>query len=1503
MTSITNLFHPLIRKWFFDSFCCPTDIQEQAWPLIAKKKNVLITAPTGSGKTLTAFLWSINQLVTGNLPLGETSVLYVSPLKALNNDIQRNLNQPLREIKSIFEEEGKSFPDIRVLTRSGDTSQADRRKMIRHPPQILITTPESLNLMLSSQSGKEMLYHLSAVILDEIHAVVGNKRGVHLITAVDRLVRLSGEFLRISLSATIKEPEVVAAFVGGYRIQGRGPDPRYIKRPVEIIQSNIQKEYKICVRFPERKEDPADSSIWDSLAKEFKEIVEKNRSTLLFTNGRRLCEKMTYKMNKLSGHPLAYSHHGSLSKQLRQNVEQNLKKGDLKAIVATSSLEMGIDIGDLDEVILIQSPPSVSSAVQRIGRAGHHVNSVSRGTLYSAHPQDLIASAVLAKAVDEQDIEPLHPVLCPLDVLAQVLVSMTGLEIWDMDELYTLMKTSYPYRHLTRQQYDLVLNMLAGRYSDTRIRELKPRVSIDRLDNTVQGKKGALLALYTSGGTIPDRGYFQLRHHETNARIGELDEEYVWEAKIGQIVTVGTQNWKIMRITHNDVFAVPVGNSRMDAPFWIAEGINRDFHFSNKILLFLEMADDQLKHPDFDKVLETQFHMDANAAGELILFLNRQKEFTASDLPHRHHILLEYVRSGPDGSPGSMLVIHTLWGGQLNRPYSLALEAAWEDRFGHKPEIFPGNDAIVIQLVNKIEPEEILTLVTSANVETLLKNQLESTGFFSARFRECAGRALLVIRNKINQRMPLWMTRLKSKKLLENVLGYEDFPILLETWRTCLQDEFNLKQLQRMLDELESSAIAWSAAFTSRPSPFAAGMAWNQINQYMYQEDQGASSSSSLGNNFIQDIVFSPNLRPAISLILVKEFEKKCRRTAPGYAPHAPRDLVDWVKERIAVPYEEWTALLEQIKLDVPKMFEQIKELVVAKLVCMRHEFMDEPLVVSLELTTRIIKAWYGPKQHIILRDLDGKVLSEKVSAQPKKHTQEDEADDFALLGQWLQFYGPVSINFIQKTLGIEKQHLGSLLKYLIEGRQIISGLLVKDGPDHDLCDSENFEILLRLSRSKAVPQFQALDIQYLPLFLAHYQGLLKKSDTIDDLFESLEQLVCLPLAAEAWEMDVLPARSRPYHTSLLDTIMQEGDLQWLGFEKKKIAFCFKSELDFLLYPLENNTPIDDHKKENNEEIELNKIFKSNGARYDFTSLLGMTSYDSAKLSGRIWNQVWQTTLSNETFSALRKGIETRFKAPQISKNQARSGFTRRQTRGRKSFSQWKGSLPFAGHWFKPAIPPGVQNDSLDFIEKQELNKDRVRLLLDRYGILFRELLLKELPQFRWQNIFRSLRLMELTGEILAGHFFKDIPGLQFIAQKAFRKLQTRLPKDSIYFMNATDPASVCGIPLAPLKQHFPKRLSTTHLVFKGRELKLVSLGNGKELLIHTDPDDEYLIEYLAPLKHLLNRQFKPLKRITIEKINGEFAQNSPYTALLGSVFNVLVEYKKVILYKKMDFE
>jgi len=1311
---------------------------------------------------------------------------------------------------------------------------------------------------------------------------------------------------------------------------------------------------------------------------------------------------MTFKLNNLSKQPVAYSHHGSLSRQLRQNVEQNLKKGELKAIVATSSLEMGIDIGHLDEVVLIQSPPSVSSAVQRIGRAGHQVNAESRGSLYCAHVQDLIASAVLAKAIDDQDIEPITPIESPLDVLAQVLVSMTGLDIWDMDELYAVLKTSWPYHELSRVQYDLVLNMLAGRYADTRIRELKPRVSIDRLDNTVEGKKGALLALYTSGGTIPDRGYYKLRHHESNAAIGELDEEYVWEAKIGQIATVGTQNWKIMRITHNDVFAAPAGNSRMDAPFWIAEGMNRDVHFSNQILEFLEQAQacltDHKKDKVFEKDLIKDHHLDSTASKELIRFLNHQKEVTGCALPHRHHILLEYVRSGPDGNSfGNMLVIHTLWGGQLNRPYAMALEAAWVKRFGEAPEIFPGNDAIVVQLPHQVAPQEILSLVPAGQVEDLLKAQLEKTGFFSARFRECAGRALLVIRNKINQRMPLWMTRLKSKKLLENVLQFEDFPILLETWRTCLKDEFDIEHLQVLLQEIETGDITWSTSHTSRPSPFAAAMAWNQINQYMYREDEGASDSSSLGSDLVRDLVFSPGLRPVISMNLVKEFEIKCQRLAPGYAPTTARDLTDWVKERIAIPFNEWQALLDRTRQDetgqdetrqdetgqdqagqdqpgqdqaaletvrkADQFLAGILDGVKKKVVVFHIEYIDQPLVVSLELASKIKGAWYEKSAGVLIKDLNGGIvdIEESSPQQPIPDNGETDGDtDVLFFGQWLRFYGPKPIEFIEQTLGIDPIRVSRILDTLMDTRQMISGLLIKDGPDsgrpdpdvpdpdipdpdgrgqnepdknepvlngigrdqkdRHICDSENFEILLRLSRSRAVPQFEALDIEYLPLFLARYQGLVHRGNTIDDIFDRIEQLACLPIPAETWESEVLPARIYPYHPSFLDTILLEGDLLWLGFEKKKIAFTFASDLDFMgvnasIVNKENNAVANDQANDLNgdkdsyrnddqgddqngdQNDKLDRVFKTTGARYDFSQLMGLTGYDSKQLSQKLWAKVWQSGLCNETFSALRKGIETRFKAPEKSTQNRRSRFGRRQRPGRNGFSKWKGALPFTGHWFKPQF----FDETSDFLGKEELNKDRVRLLLDRYGILFRELIVKELPKFKWAAVFRSLRLMELSGEILSGHFFKDVPGVQFISHKAFRQLTATLPEDDVFFMNATDPASVCGMPLSALKQKFPRRLQSNHLVFKGKALKLVSQRNGKDITIHAQPDDASLIEYLAPLSHLLTRQFKPLKNITIETINGETASQSPYLDAFETVFNVLKEYRTIVLYRQPD--
>jgi ATP-dependent helicase Lhr and Lhr-like helicase len=788
-------FHPLIAQWFEERVGRPTDIQRKAWPKIAAGEHLLITAPTGSGKTLAAFLWALNRLITGQGSIGLTSVLYVSPLRALNYDIQRNLLGPLDELRQIFKEAGEDFPDIRVLTRSGDTPQADRRQMLRHPPEILITTPESLNLLLSSQGGRSILTNISTVILDEIHAVIGTKRGPYLMTAVDRLVRLSGEFQRIALSATIRPMEKVAEFVAGFRLAGEDGNFSYTPRPISILRSDVRKEYDLRVSFSDETRWEQGRSVWDPLVEELKKIIARNRSTLVFVNSRRLCEMLTLMINQGEEEPIAYAHHGSLALEIRSEVERRLKAGALRAIVATHSLELGIDIGALDEVVLIQSPFSVSSAIQRVGRSRHQVGEMSRGTLFPTHPKDVLEAAVLAPAILNQDIESFKTIRCPLDVLAQVIVSMVGVETWDRDDLFANVKASYSYRSLTREQFDLVLNMLAGRYGGSRVRELRPLVSIDRIDNTVIARRGALQALYLSGGVIPDRGYFHLRHQETNARIGDLDEEFVWEASVGETFTFGTQNWQIRRITHNDVFVLPAHPKATAAPFWKGEENGRDFHFSERIGQFLEELDSRLDEVDLPRSLGQKNRMDVEAAQKLVEFLKRQKEATGCPLPHRHHLVVEFTSSGPGGAPGQQAIIHTMWGGRVNRPLAMALDAGWEARFGYRLELYVGNDCIVLQLPDRISGDELLSLVRSTAIESVLRTRLEGSGFFGARFRECAGRALLLPRAKFNERIPLWLSRLRSQKLLDAVLQYDDFPILLETWRTCIQDEFDVESL------------------------------------------------------------------------------------------------------------------------------------------------------------------------------------------------------------------------------------------------------------------------------------------------------------------------------------------------------------------------------------------------------------------------------------------------------------------------------------------------------------------------------------------------------------------------------------------------------------------------------------------------------------------------------------------------------------------------------------
>jgi ATP-dependent Lhr-like helicase len=1461
-----HLFHPLITRWFLERFGKPTDLQEKAWPAIADGEHVLICAPTGSGKTLAAFLWSINQLLTRKWAPKRTSVLYVSPLKALNYDIQRNLLGPLDELSRVFKREKQSFPEIRVLTRSGDTPASDRRRMQRHPPEILITTPESLNLLLSSPVSRTILTTVLTVILDEIHAVVSTKRGVHLITAVDRLVPLAGDFQRIALSATIRPAAKVAEFVGG-------------TRPVRIVESSLRKQYAIRVRSPEAAPEAGDS-FWYPFVEEVKGIITRNRSTLIFTNSRRLCEKITHLINLGEEKLIAYAHHGSLSREIRTEVEHKLKAGELKAIVATNSLELGIDIGDLDEVVLIQSPPSLSSAVQRIGRAGHQVGEVSKATLFPTHPRDLIEAAVVASGVINQDIEPLRSPESPLDVLAQIIISMVGTDLWDMDRLFDQLTSSYPYRNLPRQHFDLVLNMLAGRYAATRIRELEPRISIDRRDNTVTAKKGALQALYSSGGTIPDRGYFHLRHDETQTKIGELDEEFVWEASPGQTFTLGTQNWRIERITHNDVFVMPARSGGTAPPFWRAEECLRDFHLSERVGEFLERANDRLADPEFQEHVAGDHFMEQSASAQLTRFLRKQKEITGRPLPHRHHLLLEWVGTGPGGYPGNQLVLHTIWGGRVNRPFAMALEVAWEARFGQELEIYPSDDCIMLQLPHEVPGRDILSLVTNANVLDLLKKKLERSGFFGARFRECAGRALLLTRRKINERMPLWLSRLRSQKLLDAVLPYEDFPLLLEAWRTCLNDEFDLEALLRVLGELESGAVTWSETRTSFPSPMAQSVSWPQVNQYMYMDDRMRSAKTSrLARDFLRDVLLIPGLRPDVRPEHVTEFERKRMRLAEGYAPDSPRDLLDWVKERVLIPVSEWKSLLDAVKRDHDLDEESVVAPIAHKLVRLHHPSTAEPLVTSLEMMPAVMSGFYGSGDKVRAESF------QEGSSVPDQRLDTEESPEeilTALLSNWLSFYGPIAPSFVRATLGIETDRLERAVQDLVDAERVVAGSLVRDSPAFYWCDTENLGILLRQARAEARPPFEALDIHKLQLFLAQHQGIADNGSGRDILCRRLEQLTGYPAPAPAWETEFLPARMKPYEPAWLDSLMQESDLAWLGFDRHRICFYFKDDLDLVFQ--------DDPWREDESERRPEVFFPDARAKYDFSTLLQVSGLRPTELADNLWNGVWQGRIANDTFSALRRGIETNFKVAPA------SGARSPRRRGiRTGFGRWKTTVPFAGNWQR-IIPPASGEDP---VEKEERNKDRARLLLDRYGILFRELLLDELPALQWPALFRALRLMELSGEVLTGYFFRGIPGRQFISHEAFRLLQRMTGEDRVYWISATDPASLCGIPVGSLKGKLPRRAAGTHLVYRGSMLVLVSQQKGRRLQLHLPPDDPDLPSCFEFLDVMMTRKFQPLRSIVIESINGEPAGRSPYLVALRTRFEVSAAFRKVTLYSR----
>ncbi len=1480
---VFDLFHPLLRKWFAERVGEPTDIQVQAWPRVAKGEHVLITAPTGSGKTLTAFLWALQKLITGDWPGGRVRVLYVSPLKALNNDVQRNLLKPLQELHAYFAEAGEMFPPVRVLTRSGDTPQNERQQMLRRPPEILITTPESLNLLLSSKNNRLILSGVETVILDEIHAVLDSKRGTHLITAVDRLVPLAGEFQRIALTATVRPLEPVAEFIGGLKARQAGDDYRYEKRPVVILKSAVKKRYDLTVEAIEQDHDVVNGleqdALWQALAAALMKVIRENTATLVFCNNRRTVEKLTRYINDAAGEPLVYSHHGSLARELRLAVEYKLKNGELKGIVATNSLELGIDIGELDTVLLVQTPPSLTAAVQRIGRAGHGVGRVSRGILFPIYGRDFVEAAVAAINLSAAEIEPVTPIEAPLDVLAQLLLSMTAVETWDVDELYAFLKTSYPYRNLSRKSYDLLLEMLAGRYADTRLRELKPRIILDKLDHTVKARDGVTRLLYLGGGTIPDRGYYDLRLMDTRAKIGELDEEFVWERSVGETFMLGTQVWRIMRVTHNDVEVIPGDRTINIIPFWRAEEQNRDFFYSEKIGLFLEDADQKLETESFAHQLAAKHAWSANAVERLIEFLKRQKEATGQPLPHRHHILIEHFTDPLNTADSKQVIVHTLWGGKVNRPLAMALAAAWERKFGYPLEIYVGNNSIMLMLPHSFALNDLFSLVSPQNLENLLRSKLESSGFFGAKFRENAGRALLLPRAGFKKRMPLWLNRLRAKKLMAAVTPYADFPIMLETWRTCFKDEFDLETVKQLLDEINDGRISISETVTYQPSPFASDVIWRQTNKYMYEDDTPFSEKQSgLSRELLKELVYSPHLRPEIPEALTLELDGKLKRTAPGYAPADEEELLLWIKERLFIPADEADSLFAAMERDQRLAghnltLEKIKCTLGGKTAWLHLPGAEQPGLCALEILPRIAAALGVGFSGLDLRPLIPQAAGQ-LSAGLKKaaalfeqeaaaEPEEFRSDTALWVSQWLSYYGPVPRDFVGRRLGLPAKVCAAVLATLLEEECIVADVLTQEAGEEEICDRENLERLFAMARRARRPEFKPLPVTALPLFLATYQGVVEKGTAMEDLQERLEQLFGYISQAHLWEEAILPARMEPYYTAWTDSLMQTSDLIWFGRGNKRVGFCFREDLELF--------PFGEESRGEENEGQARALFPDPRGKYDFFALSRHTGLPGDVLTRKLWGHVWQGSVTSDSFAVLRRGILTKFTPIQA---EDKRGFGRRA-----GYSRWSASRPLQGNWY--ALP---ESEERDLIEREELVKERIRQLFYRYGVLFRELVQQELPGMQWRSIFRTLRLMEFSGEIYTGHFFEQITGLQFASREANRLLGRGLNEESIYWLNAADPASPCGLKLPGLDEDLPARLPANFIVFHGTRLKVAAKRNGKELLIKAGPDDPALPAYFDFCKTLLTREFNPLKSVVVEFINGRPALESPYKKALQGI-------------------
>jgi ATP-dependent helicase Lhr and Lhr-like helicase len=1404
-----DVFSPETRAWFEAAFAEPTPAQALGWPAIARGGHTLIQAPTGSGKTLAAFLYGIDRLNAE--PEQGLRLLYVSPLKALNYDIERNLRGPLAGLRS----------ELRVGVRTGDTPQKERAAMLRQPPDILITTPESLFLLLTSRA-RETLRSIETVIVDEVHAVAGTKRGAHLALSLERLQRLVREPVqRIGLSATQRPLEEIGRFVAG-------------GREIELVDAGRAKEIDLRVVVPldDMREPEEQQSIWPSIYPEILDLVKQHRSTIVFVNNRRLAERLALRLNDLASmdgdtgeagaasraasqakpREIARAHHGSLAREQRLEVEELLKRGEIPCLVATSSLELGIDMGAVDLVVQVESPKSVARGLQRIGRAGHELGAVSKGRIFPKFRADLLESAVVARRILDGAIEETKIPKNPLDVLAQQIVAICADEEISVEELHELVRGAYPFADLSRVQLENVLDMLDGRYPSDEFAELRARVVWDRTAGVVRGRQGARRLAVTNAGTIPDRGLFGVHLVDGGGRVGELDEEMVYEARAGQTFLLGASTWRIEEITRDRVLVSPAPGVPGAVPFWKGEGVGRPYELGEAI----GAASRELAALSDEKAIErlqTEHTLDERAAQNLLTFLREQERATGA-VPSDRTVVVERFR---DEIGDWRLCVLTPFGGRVHAPWALALGARLRESLGLETQAIWSDDGIAIHLPEADAPPPIDdVLLDPGQVEDLVTQELGDTALFGARFRENAGRALLIPRRRPGERTPLWQQRLKAQSLLQVARRYPAFPIVLETYRECLQDVFDLPALKRLLQGLRTRQIDLVDVETASASPYAASLLFDYVANYMYEDDTPAAErraqALSLDRDLLRELLGQEELRDLIDPGALAEIEKQLRGE-----PRSPDELHDLLRRRGDLRPDEYP------------------------------DDLAEPLVVE----RRAVRVRVAGEERLIAAEDAGR-YRDAVGAMPPGGLPEVflEADDApleSLVRRFARSRGPFTTAQANERFGRDVE---PVLRELERRDELVRGELRPGGTEREWCDPEVLRRLRRASLAALRREVEPAEQGAFGRFLPSWHGVDRRAS----LREALVPLQGLGLPVALWENDLLPRRVPGYRPEQLDALCASGEVVWVGAGLDRVAIYFREDAPALGPPPAADRP----EREVHERLRA-ALRRSALFWYD---LLADTGLEAEEALPALWDLVWAGEITNDAWTPLR--------ANRRYQTASRAQRPRRFSRRRASEI-----TATQGRWSPTArLFPGRPD-----------RRALAELLLERHGIVTREGVRAEGIPGGYGAVYGELRSLETLGLCRRGYFVEGLGGAQFALGGAVERLRELRQRDGEQpeplVLAAADPAQPYGAALPWPKRAGARaaRVAGARVVLLGGEPALFVERGGRSLVPLRDPDEDWLREALSALVADVRRS--GVKRLAVERFDGEPVADTAIMPLL----------------------